>query len=742
MHLPSSVSVRRLFTPLLTASLLITAGLSAQTRPASPVAEDEPVVLSPFTITADTRGYRAVNSITATGINMDIIDTPIAINVVTGEFLADTAALELRQALNFVPGVRTAEDNESRFRVRGFTALSALRNGHFRRQLFPTWNIDRVEVIKGASAIFHGSNRPGGIINYITRKPTFAEFGEAKVLVGSDGRYRAEFDYTAPVGDKFAYRVGAGAYTADGFRDFWHDRGNYLGGSVTLRPTSRVEITLDYEQIFQDISDQQSTYLFVTNNQRELARIYPAADPTGFRYNLGGPDSFRRYTSATADLDVRVQLSENFHYRLEGNFAEDNFRVLRTQGTRENAGANAGTVTIRFGDFANYRDSWNIKNTVMGNLRTGVLKHTLMIGHQSNEMRQRTPGFGRKNGRQGPQFLYNPATGAFPEFPTMAPQYPLQGWQLLEGIGNRTGDGPWNDNRRIKESSNAFYVIDTISLFDERLKVVGGVRYNLLRQTLTWDSLPVGNPADNINQDRVTPQAGLLYKISRHLSVFASYSESLEPQSALDADGNAAGPIEGRGYELGVKTDAFDGRLSGTLSLFEVERSNTATRDTARELTEGRDPFYFFGNTETAQGLEADFVASPFKDFQVLLSYAWMWERETTAAQDPSRIGTVFEQTPEHALNIWAKHVLTTGRWKGLELGGGVRWDSGYLVSPLIEAGASHRIDCLIRYPLSVLGRQLSVSLNINNLTNERNLGGSINWTNPQEFFLTLRTRF
>ncbi|HWL17361.1 MAG TPA: TonB-dependent receptor [Opitutus sp.] len=705
-------------------------------------AKDDPVVLSPFTITANTHGYRALNSITATGINADILDTPIAINVVTEEFLADTAAQELRQALNFVPGVRTAEDNESRFRVRGFTALAALRNGHFRRQLFPTWNIDRVEVIKGASAIFHGSNRPGGIINYITRKPTFAEFGEVKLLFGSDQRYRAEFDYTAPVGDKFAYRIGAGAYTAEGFRDFWHDRGNYIGSSLTFRPSERVEITLDYEHIFQNISDQQSTYLFVTNDQQDLARIYPSGDPEGFRYNLGGPDSFRDYTSSTVDLDVRVQLSQNFHYRLEANGAEDNFRVLRTQGTRENAGANAGTVAIRFGDFANYRDSWDIKNTVMGNFATGALQHTLMIGHQSNEVRQRTPGFGRKNGRQGPQFNYNPATGAFPQFPTMAPQYPLHGWELLEKIGNRTGDGPWNDNRRIKESSNAFYVIDSISLFADRLKLVGGARYNLLRQTLHWDSLPAVNPSDNIHQTRVTPQAGVLYKLNRHFSAFASYSESLEPQNALDADGNAAGPIEGRGYELGLKTDAFDGRVSGTISVFEVERSNTATRDTAREIREGRDPFYFFGNTETSRGLEADFVTSPVRNVQVLLSYAWMWTRETTAAQDPARIGTIFEQTPEHALNLWAKYIRTTGKWAGLEVGGGVRWDSGYLVSPLIETDASYRLDGLIRYPISIFGRKIAVSLNVNNLTNERNLGGSINWTNPREYFLTLRTKF
>lgn len=704
--------------------------------------ESEVVRLSPFEVTTISKGYRPGNSITATGINTDIIDTPIAINVLTGEFLNDTAAFELRQAMDFIPGVRTAEDNESRFRVRGFTALAALRNGHFRRQLFPTWNIDRVEVIKGASAIFHGSNRPGGIINYITRKPAFAEYGEAKFLTGSHDRYRAEFSYTAPLGDRLAYRVGAGAYTAGGFRDDWHDRGNYVGGSLTFRPSSRVEINVDYEHISQHISDQQSTYLFVTNNQTALARIYPAKDPSGFSYNLGGPDSFRQYSSSTVDVDMRVQLTKNFHYRMEGNFAEDNFRVLRTQGNRENAGANAGTVTIRFGDFANYRDSWDLKNTLLGDLTTGNLKHTLLLGHQANEMRQRTPGFGRKNGRQGPQFIYNPATGAFPEFPSLAPQYPLHGWQLLEGIGTRKGDGLWNDNRRIKEGTNAFYLIDTISLNEDKLKVTAGMRYNRLRQELRWDSLPTVNSADDVTQSLVTPQVGVLYKFSPQWSGFVSYSESLEPQSAVDADGNAAGPIQGTGYELGVKMDAFDGRVTGTVSLFQVERSNTATRDTVREAIEGRDPLYFFGNTETSEGLEVDLACSPAPGWQVLFSYAWLWQREVTGAQDTSRIGALFEQTPEHAVNLWNKYVFNAGALKNLEIGGGVRWDNGYLVSALIETRPSHRFDLLVRYPFKAFGRRVAASLNVNNITNERNLGGSINWTNPREFFCSLSTKF
>jgi iron complex outermembrane receptor protein len=731
-------------TSLFLGGLVAVGSLPAAAPVAQPSAADPAIVaLSSFTVTEDkAAGYRPASSISATGIGTAIIDTPIAINVLTGDFLADTAAFEFRDVLSFAPGVRTSENNESRFRVRGFDALALLRNGHYRRQLFPTWNIDRVEVIKGAAAIFHGSNRPGGIINYLTRRPSFTPDHDLKLLVGAHDHYRGEIGLAGPLNRTVAYRVGLGQYSAGGFRDFWHNRGGYQGAGVTVRPNDRLEVTLDLERMSQHISDQQSTELFVTNDQRSLARIYPAADPTGYRYNLGGPDSFRDYASGTIDLDVRLRLGAALVYRLEGNFAEDDFRVLRTQNARANAGANAGTVTIRFGDYANYRDSWDLKNTFISRFAFAGLRHTAQLGHQVNEVRQKTPGFGRKNGRDGPNFVYNPATGAFPEFPALAPQYPLQGRQLIERIGTRTADGPWNDNRRIKEASNSVYLVDSADAFGGRLKLMAGARYNQLRRTLAWDSRPNIEPADSIVQSRVTPQFGILAKLTREWSVFASYSESLEPQNSVDADGNVAGPVEGKGWEAGLKADAFGQRLSGSVSAFGIDRTNTATRDTARELRVGRSPYFFFGNTDTVAGAEADLAFNPVASWQILATYTWLWQRETTAAQDRARIGTPFVLTPEHAASLWTKFAPVSGPLRGWEFGGGVRWDNGYLLTALIPAGPSRTYDAMLRYSFKLLNRRMSATLNLKNVTDERNFGGFLNWTNPRELYLSLHTRF
>ena len=60
----------------------------------------------------------------------------------------------------------------------------------------------------------------------------------------------------------------------------------------------------------------------------------------------------------------------------------------------------------------------------------------------------------------------------------------------------------------------------------------------------------------------------------------------------------------------------------------------------------------------------------------------------------------------------------------------------------MIETGASHRFDLLVRYPLTLAGRRVSLSANLNNVSDEKNLGGGLNWTNPREFTLSASTRF
>src|SRR5688572_22349420 len=204
-------------------ALFASTGLNAQPNPAPAAApsgqSDELIKLSEFNVSADrASGYRAQSAITATGFGTNIIDTPVTINVLTGEFVQDLGATLQSEVLRYVPGIITNPNYESYINIRGFAGLQSYRNGQYRRQLYSTWGMDRIEVIKGSSSIFFGLVRPGGVVNYITKKPQFKSHGgDARVSYGSWDFKRAEVNYNYG-GEKIAARVGAGAIDAGGWR--------------------------------------------------------------------------------------------------------------------------------------------------------------------------------------------------------------------------------------------------------------------------------------------------------------------------------------------------------------------------------------------------------------------------------------------------------------------------------------------------------------------------------------------
>ena len=127
-------------------------------------ATNDLIKLEDFNVSADrASGYRAQNSITATGFGAKILDVPVTINVLTSEFVSDLGVSLQSEALRYVPGVNTNPNYESYINIRGFAGLQSYRNGQYRRQLYSTWGMDRIEVIKGSSSIFFGLVRPGGV---------------------------------------------------------------------------------------------------------------------------------------------------------------------------------------------------------------------------------------------------------------------------------------------------------------------------------------------------------------------------------------------------------------------------------------------------------------------------------------------------------------------------------------------------------------------------------------------------
>ena len=523
--------------PLLTPAALlglsfIVAGAShspAQTgaNPRSP--NDEAIKLSEFNVSADrASGYRAQSAITATGFGANIIDIPVVINVLTGEFVQDVGGSLQSEVLRYVPGVITNPNYESYINIRGFSGLQSYRNGQYRRQLYSTWGMDRIEVIKGSSSIFFGLVRPGGVVNYITKKPEFkTQGGDARLSFGSWDFKKVEVNYNYG-GESLAGRIGLGGIDSGGWRNDDFKNEHYVGGAMAWKVFKDGLLSVDLETIRRVNQDRESAAVLRTNslyygNPAVPAGVGPRAwlDANGYRgvptFNMfapvfGGDDPYGRkvtmgkgtysfYQSYTADVEYTQKIGSSLVYQMQFNFAIDDFEILRSIGGDQEPFAD-GTVRFRFGNFANYRDSYNFDNKLTYRLALGPTNHTISLGQESQRVYQDTPGWfdnsGRfQDGRYGAFATWNPRT------------QPQRNATAERAASSET----WNISRRRAEKLLGYYVGLQSEFMESRLRTIVGVRRNEYSRNTYYErsvtNPEVATPKTHAN----TPLYGALFKI-------------------------------------------------------------------------------------------------------------------------------------------------------------------------------------------------------------------------------------
>jgi outer membrane receptor protein involved in Fe transport len=346
--------------------------------------DDQPVFeLSPFEVSSSgDKGYYASNTISGSRISVPIQDIPLTIEVVTSEFIEDTGATDLRDSLKYSAGVllqsqndafglpdnagnvnnpegATGDRSDSSFKIRGFVLENTLRNGFRRKNATDTINIDRIEVIRGPSALLYGVGNFGGVVNYLTKAPLPYRQQQIELSAGSDGFMRATIDSTGPIlKDSLNYRLTM-AYED---RDDWTDVNSrdhfFISPVIEWSPWKAVKLTLDYEygeadeigisfktvrtpslegvNIFE--TDQLETYGFLEftedknanqildegedlngNGQIDLTR-----DPRTFRWS--GPDTFLKTQSSNFNAGLNVKLAENLYFNGGVNISNVRFQ--------------------------------------------------------------------------------------------------------------------------------------------------------------------------------------------------------------------------------------------------------------------------------------------------------------------------------------------------------------------------------------------------------------------------------
>jgi len=735
-----------------------TAGSPAPVQPSGrtePAADPEaPVRLSPFNVVSEKEyGYRATNSITATGIGTEIYRTPISISVVTADLIKDLGAGSLREALLYsssVTGDRRdpGSSGTGGSAMRGFaTQLLVNRLSASVRNPVPYF-IERVEIVKGPNAVFFGRVAPNGVLNVITLKPKSVTETVAHATYGSYDFLNVFLDHNQKLSDTLSLRLaGNWLDQARGFYDYTYRRSESgyaaLRWDVTPAISLNVTASLDHAKenklsvsprtnpayIEYTRANPTSTLgliqwgaqfrppntIIVTDYYNDLydpATVFPS----GLRGNNNGPDAYQEDWNKFVQTEVQANLGEIFSARLAHAYGDNEFEILEHIGYP----TFNGTFPLAAPNFRGTKTRGNtVEAELVARFAAAGLSHQLLVG-----------------GR-----LHYPRTGSF------AQAGRAYTWNFLtQGPRRILRDGYPNGLPRpnvvyARGDEKAVYAIDQIGLWQERVKLLAGVR----RTEVSNNAGTTG--ARTFTQKETTPQVGLFVEPAPGLALFANYSRSFEPQFTVDAVGNLATNIQGEGYEFGVKSSLLDGRLSGTASYFDLTREGEVRRDFTRETLTGLVPLYLPGGTQAARGAEFELYYAPRPNLQFIANYTRLWEANVTQdVTQPGIVGARLRNAPPYSAALWTRYTFDGGALKGFFLTGGVRAVGEIIPIVNIQFGirqpAYTTVDAGAGYEGRVLGRAVRVSLNVKNLLDRRYYDGQWTLADPLTAYLKVETRF
>ena len=335
------------------------------------------VQLSPFEVVAkDDRSYQAANTLAATRTNMAIRDLPLAINVVTEQFMADRALFDLTQALDAIPGTaRANSDFIPQVNIRGFDSLHAMRNGVRGIAMPDMTSVARVEVIKGPGAVIYGWTQPGGVINYITKNPSPVRRSTVRLSAGSDHLLRAELDTTGPVdrAGSFNYRLGVTRYAVEnGERERSLDR-VAVAPMVQWNPFPGTRVTIRYSHTQDAIQPAEGLALkpagavnrggdpsyFYFFNGLDATRNPQWVTSVGPDFILESPSSYRNFKTTIWELEATQRLNGAMDLRFNLAWHRRTHTGIREAGTSL---LNPWVQAAAIAQLGGY-NSWNLDGT-------------------------------------------------------------------------------------------------------------------------------------------------------------------------------------------------------------------------------------------------------------------------------------------------------------------------------------------------------------------------------------------
>jgi iron complex outermembrane recepter protein len=649
-----------------------------------------------ITVTATRQAYRG---------DFAELEIPQAEQIITQRQLRDVNALDLVSALDLSASV--ARQNNfgglwNAFAIRGFAGdenlpSNFLVNGFNAGRGFAgprdIAGIEAVEVLKGPRAALFGRGEPGGTVNIVTKRPRFETAGEVRVMGGSFDFYRGEADFQTTLSDAIGVRFVGFYENAGSFRDTLESERFGFMPSVAVKFTEATRLVYELEYARQKIPFDRGV-VAINGDVNALPRSRFLGEPGD------GPNTAEVFGH---QIEMQHDFSDQWSALIGVNYRDTELSGFSTEaeltGSRQQLLRDGRTLT-RQRRFRGYDAEYFVARAELaGNFTSGDIGHRVLIGVDTDRfendqvfLRARAPTLATNPTQQQLQAIdvFDPVYGRFP-LPTPT---------------------PLTDRVEVQKSTGV-YAQYQIS-FSEDFQIRIGGRYDDYSQSVTNRA---NGRITRFATDRFSPQAGVVYRVTPEISLYATYGENFRPLSGTDFGGASFDPNQSEAIEGGVKYAARNGRLSATASVFSIRQSNILVADPVNA------DFQIAAGKARSRGFEFDLNGEIAPRLDLWVSYAYVDAKITNDVADPNfglpvPAGSPLLNIPDHTLNVQLAYMAEIAT-REVRLGGGVL----HVGEQLGEVGRDFNLPAYTLARLFAegeIGGGVRLRLDIDNLFNTR----------------------
>ncbi|WP_262048708.1 TonB-dependent siderophore receptor [Bradyrhizobium sp. Bra78] len=592
-------------------------------------------------------GYVAGRSSSGTKTNTPIMETPQSVSVIGAEQIRDQKPSKFDEVLRYSPGVRGetfgADTRNDWFLIRGFKSddtglfldgLQLFYTSYASWKLQP-FNLERVEILRGPSAVLYGGSSQGGIVNAISKMPPAEPIRYVEVGVNNFGNGYLSFDFGGPVATatepgKLFYRIVGQVKNGGTQVDFTPDNNYFIAPSFTWKPDADTTLTVLASASKQDTRGIGFLPYVGTVVDAPWGKI-----PTSRFVGDPSVDGFKREQEMVG-YQFERNLSDSVTLRQNARFAHVDVTYATLYGLGYATTAAAANLA-RGNFFTNgVANQANLDNQVEYRFSTGPFQHISLFGVDLKHYKiDDYQGFGG-------------ATSL----------------NLLDPVYTQTApfSGAPYQNATLTQKQFGVYAQDQIKL--DRLTLVLSGRNDWVD---TYNDNHIGANMGR-NDSAFSGRAGLIYNFDAGLAPYVSYATSFNPIIGTNFTLNQLYlPETAKQAEVGVKYQphGFDGHFG--IAFFDLKRENVLTTDPNNALLSVQT------GEVTSRGIELEAVANVMPGLKVMASHT-VYDIFVSRDLNAALIGKLPTNTPSQLTSGWADYTIQSGPLTGLGFGGGIRY--------------------------------------------------------------------